>query len=150
MATLAEQITKDPIRPKLVTDVAKLIDEEVGSKGGLSGLTIKAGYAVIKTLKPGFVGHVVDGLLDDFVGKLEPFYGSWAGAGGGKPFGDHLRPQASQVAEALLSITDERSRRSTNQTVIKLYGKLRPSAKTHVEHAVPNLGRVIEQHLKKA
>ncbi len=150
MATLAEQITKDPVRQKLVTDVAKLIDEEVASKGGLSGVGIKMGYGVIKALKPGFVGHVVDGLLDDFVGKLEPFYATWTSAGVGKPFGDHLRGQAAQVAEALLTITDERSRRSTNQTVIKLYGKLRPSAKTHVEHAVPNLGRVIEQHLNKS
>jgi len=52
------------------------------------------------------------------------------------------------VAEALLSITDERAKRATNNTAKAAYEKLRPTGKKHVEEAVPRLARMIEQHTK--
>ena len=39
-------------RPKVVADCGKLIEEEVDSKGGLSGFAVKAAFAVVKAVKP--------------------------------------------------------------------------------------------------
>jgi hypothetical protein len=51
------------------------------------------------------------------------------------------------MAEALLSITDQRARRASNKTMVKAYNKLRPKGKVHVEAATPGIGRVLDKHV---
>ena len=41
---------------------------------------IKSAYAVIKGIKKKFVPEVVDSLLDDWLGKLQPHYEKWLAA----------------------------------------------------------------------
>jgi hypothetical protein len=131
-------------RPRLLSDCERLIDDEVRGKGGLSGLAIKGAYKVVCAIKPGLVREAMDGLLDDFVLRLEPFYEAHR-KGGGEPkgFGDALSRQQGAVADALLGITDDRAKRAKNDTLKSAYGKLRPQAKKHVEEAVPRVGRTL-------
>lgn len=135
-------------RPRLLTDCERLIDDEVSSKGGLSGLAIKGAYKVVCAVKPGIIREAMDGLLDDFVRRLEPFYAQHRG-GGAEPraFGDALARRSSEVADALLGITDDRARRAKNATLKGAYEKLRPQAKKHVEEAIPRVGRTLTLHL---
>ena len=148
MPTLTEILTVPGTRPKVVADCATLVQEEVDSKGGLSGLAIKAAYAVVKAVKPGFIGEAVDHMLDDFVNRLEPF---WADAQAkNEPIGALMNGRAGQVADALLTISDERAARSTNGTLKKTYEKLRPTGKKHVEAAVPRIGRLVAKYTSAA
>jgi hypothetical protein len=135
-------------RPRLLDDCTRLIDAEVDSKGGLTGLAIKGAYAVVQKVKPGFVREAMDHLLDDFVRRLEPFYAAHRTAGG-EPnrFGDALNKRAGEVADALLGITDDKARRAKNANVKATYEKLRPQAKKHVEDAIPRVGRTLSGHL---
>ncbi len=146
--SLADKMTKPPARDRVVHECCTLIDEEVKTKGGISGLAVKGAYAVVKAVKPKFVGEVVDGLLDDWVAKLEPFYTQWEQNGGGRPFPDWLQSRSSEVAEKLLEVTDAKAQHSKNNTVKKTYEKMRPSAKKHVEEAIPRLGRLVERQAK--
>jgi len=131
-------------RPKVVDDCGKLIEEEVDSKGGLSGFAVKAAFAVVKAVKPGFIGEAVDHMLDDFVNRLEPF---WAEAQAkNEPIGALMNGRAGAVSDALLAISDERAARAHNQTLKKAYEKLRPAGKKHVEAAVPRIGRLIAKY----
>jgi hypothetical protein len=135
-------------RPKVIADCAKLIEEEVDSKGGLTGFAVKAAFAVVKAVKPGFVTEAVDHMLDDFVSRLEPF---WADAQAkNEPIGALLNARAGQVSDALLAISDERAAKSTNNTLKKAYEKLRPTGKKHVEAAVPRIGRLIAKYTSAA
>jgi cytochrome P450 len=132
----------------VVADCATLVQEEVDSKGGLSGLAIKAAYAVVKAVKPGFVPEAIDHMLDDFAGRLEPF---WADAQAkNEPVGALMNSRASAVADALLSISDERAARAKNAAAKKAYEKLRPTGKKNVEAAVPRLGRLIAKYTSAA
>ena len=70
---LSDSLTKPPVRDHVVTACVALIDDEVKHKSGFSGIAVKTAYGVVKAVKPRFVSEVVDGLLDDWVGKLEPF-----------------------------------------------------------------------------
>jgi hypothetical protein len=133
-------------RPRVVTDCEKLIDEEVASKGGLSGLAVKGAFAMVKAVKPGMIHEAVDGLLDSFVERIESFYVDFQANSGGKKLPDYLTRRSGEVADALLGITDERAARSKNSTLRKAYEKLRPQGKKHVEDAMPRLGRLIETH----
>ena len=146
--SLVEKLTVEPTRGVLVKDCVKLLDDEVKGKGGLSGIAVKGAYALVKAVKPGFVTEVVNALLDDWLKKLQPVHDEWQRAGGGQPFGAYLVGRKDDVAERLLQVTDERSTHTKSGSVKKAYEKLRPSAKRHVEDAIPGLGRVVESHLK--
>jgi hypothetical protein len=128
-------------RPAVVADLNQLVDTEVGKKG----LAVKSGYGLVKKIKPGIIGAAVDSLLDDFVDRLEPFHADFAASGSGS-FGDYLSGRSDEVADALLSVTDERAERSRRDSIKKVYGKLRPQGKKNVEEALPGLGAVIEKH----
>jgi hypothetical protein len=148
MPTLKEILLVPGNRPKVVADCVTLVQEEVDSKGGLSGLAIKAAYAVVKAVKPGFIAEALDHMLDDFVGRLEPF---WADAQAkNEPVGALMNARAGEVADALLAISDARAARAKNQGVKKAYDKLRPTGKKNVEAAVPRLGRLIAKHTSAA
>jgi hypothetical protein len=142
--TLSEILLVPGNRPKVVADCVQLINEEVDSKGGLTGLAVKGAYALVKAVKPGFVAEAVDHMLDDFVKRLEPF---WADAQArNEPVGPLMNGRAGEVADALLSISDDRARGSKNPTLKKAYEKLRPTGKKHVEAAVPRVGRLVAKY----
>jgi hypothetical protein len=148
MPTLTEILLVAGNRPKVIADCVQVINEEVDSKGGLTGLAVKGAYALVKAVKPGFIAESVDHMLDDFVKRLEPF---WADAQAkNEPVGALMNGRAPQVADALLAISDERAARSKNPTLKKTYEKLRPTGKKHVEQAVPRVGRLIAKYTSAA
>jgi hypothetical protein len=146
VAPLSEKIGSAPKRAQVIADCAVLIDEEVKKKGGLSGAAIKMAFAAVKAVKPGFVPEAIDHLLNDFAQRLDPFYQAAIADTGGRSLPSRFNEQAGAIAEALLGITDQRAQQAQNAMVKRSYEKLRPSAKKHVEEAVPGIGRLIEKH----
>ena len=129
----------------VINECVSLIDEQVAAKGGLSGLAVKAAYSAVKGIKPGFIAQVVDKLLPEFADALDPIWEE--GAQKGDPAG-HLVGNRSRVADALLSVTDAKSKNAKSAVVRGSYEKLRSSAKKHVEEAVPALAKLLEKHAR--
>ena len=144
MPTLPEILTSDAKKGVVVDDCCNLIDAEVKDKGGISGLAIKAGYHAVKGVKPGFIKNVVTDLLPEFARVLDPLYQEAKRTE--RPVGDFFTVRSSDVAEALLALTDEKARHSKNGLVRGTYDKLRGTAKKNVEVAAPRVGKLIEQH----
>jgi hypothetical protein len=144
MPNLTEALTGETKKSAVVEDCLALIDAEVADKGGLTGLAIKAGYKTVQGIKPGFVRNVVTDLLPEFAQALEPLYQEAKAAG--RAVREHFTSNPSRVADALLSITDEKARRAKSGMVKGTYEKLRGSAKKNVEAAVPRLAAMIEKH----
>jgi hypothetical protein len=142
MPTLVEQLGKEPLRPLVIADCVMLIDAQVKQKG----LVIKSAYATIKAIKKRFVPEVVDSLLDDWLGKLQPHYDKWATAKQAT-FSDYLVARSEDVAEDLLSVTDDRAEKTTHTTAKKMYLRMRDGAKKNVVEAMPDLSRTLERHL---
>jgi hypothetical protein len=134
----------DPAKKKaVVSDCVRLVDEEVASKGGLSGLAVKAGYAAVKGIKPGFIAEVVEKLLPEWAAVLDPIWDE------GKQKGDaaaHMVASKSRTAEALLSVTDAKAQHAKSAIVRSTYSKMRGSAKKNVEEAVPRLAKLVQKH----
>jgi hypothetical protein len=147
--SLVERIGVSPHREKVVAECVTLVDSQVKAKGGLSGIAIKGVYATVKTFKRGFVPSVVNALLDDWLGKLQPHHDKWA-AGGSGSFAEFVIARSDDVAEDLLTVTDQRAKKSEHGTVKKLYERNRGSAKKNVVEAIPELARMIERHLADA
>jgi Family of unknown function (DUF6918) len=142
---LVDTLGKEPHRPNVVEECVGLIDAQVKQKGFL----IKGAYSTIKTIKKRFVPEVVDALLDDWLGKLQPHYDKWETT---KPssFSDYIIARSDDVAEDLLQVTDERAQKTTHTTAKKMYLRMRDSAKRNVVEAIPDLAKMIEKHLNGA
>lgn len=138
-------------RPAILNDCEKLIADEVSRKKGLSGLALKGGYKVVQAFKPGFIRAILDEvLLDAFVDKLDVFYQDYGASGTIDPHGfqTYISDHSSDAADALLSITDERARKTKHRTVKKAYDKLRGQAKKHVIEALPHAALVLARHVE--
>jgi hypothetical protein len=146
--TLSDVLLKPGARPQVIRDCETLLDEEVAAKSGLTGLAVKGAFGIVKAIKPGMIAEAIDGLLDDFVTRLEPFYAAWRTDGAKRSIPDYFTTRGDDVADALLGITDARAARSKNSTLKKAYEKLRPQGKKHVTEAMPRLGRLVERHVK--
>jgi hypothetical protein len=144
MPNLPDVLTDPAKKPAIVADCLVLIDQEVADKGGLGGLAIKAGYAAVKGVKPGFIQNVVDDLVPEFAKALDPIYGEAHAKGA--PVDAYFTANAGRVADALLAITDGKAQRSKSAVVKGTYDKLRGTAKKNVESAVPRLGKLILKH----
>ncbi len=144
MPNLTEVLADPSKKTVIVDECVELIDAEVGDKGGISGLAIKAGYGVVKGIKPGFVKHVVSDLLPDFASALTPFFDEAKSKG--QALSTYFQANSSRVADALLAITDSKAQRSKSGAVKGTYEKLRSTAKKNVEAAIPRLGKLVEKH----
>jgi len=150
--SLKDLLLEPGLRPRVVADCCALIDEEVASKRGFSGLAIKGGYAVFKKVKKGALSSAVNWLLDDFVEVLDEYYRRYEGLKAGRPasYGDYLVANGPQVAESLLKITDRKQEQSTNRAVRGAYKKLRPSASRHTQDALPRVGALVQRYVANA
>src|SRR6185369_13112176 len=109
MPSLVDKLAKDPVRPLVIADCVELIEAQVKQKG----FVIKSAYATIKAIKKRFVPEVVDGLLDDWLNKLQPHYDKWAQTKPGS-FSEYVIARSDDVAEDLLSVTDARAEKTTH------------------------------------
>ncbi|MCL2777415.1 MAG: hypothetical protein FWD73_05375 [Polyangiaceae bacterium] len=142
--SLVDAFTDQSQKPQIVKDCCALIDAEVKDKGGISGLAIKAGYAAVKGIKPGFVEGTVSDLIPEFARVLEPIFADAKSQN--KPVADFFSSNSGRVADALLSITDAKAARAKSGVAKGAYEKLRGTAKKNVEQAVPRLGRLIAKY----
>lgn len=146
-ATLKQILLAPERRDAVVADLQALVDREVASKSGLSGLAVKGSFAVVKKVKAGFVPQAINSMLPEVAHKLQPYYAKYDPAVDGT-LSTYLVANAPGVSDVLLAVADGRARNSSHESAKKAYQKLRPQAKKHVELAMPGLGAVIEQHLK--
>jgi len=144
LASLREQLGGSDKRPKVIEDACHVLDQEVGDKGGITGIAIKGAYKLLQGIKPGFVPEVVDALLDDFLDALDPLYQEAAGKK--QAPGSAIKANPSRAADALLAVTDRRAREAKRQVVKSAYDKLRGMAKKQVEAAGPRLAGLLDRH----
>lgn len=142
MGALKDKFGQGSQRQNVVDEACRILDAEVADKGGLSGLAIKAAFGVVKNIKPGFIPLVVDGLLDEFLQAVETVQEN---AGSGVSAATAVRNAPGQLADALLSVTDRKAAKSERPVIQSTYDKLRPSAKKHVESAVPRIAQLLER-----
>ena len=141
-ATLQEILLTPDSQPKVMTDCYTLIEQEISDKSGVSGTAVKLAYKTVTSFAPGYYHGMVEDLLPQIVGKLEPYWADFSTSGGSE-FGDYLAKRGEEVSEALLSVTDARAAASGRPTVVKAYGTVRGSAVKHIEATLPHVGGLV-------
>ena len=143
---IQEKLSDPAQRRAIVRDAEQVLRAEVSDKGGFSGAAIKATFRMVGGLKPGLITMTIDALLDDFARQVDPFYKEWAADTGGRTCRDHFVAKGAEVANALLSITDDRAKQSEHRALVKAYQKLRPKGHQHVVAAMPRVGTLVEKY----
>jgi hypothetical protein len=141
--SLADAMNEPSKKAAVVADCCKLVEDEVADKGGISGFAVKAGYRAVKGIKPGIIIEVVEKLLPDFASSLDPLWEEGKKAGNAS---NHFLSNKSKVADALLSVTDEKAKHAKTALLRSTYDTLRGTAKKNVEEAVPRLTKLLEKH----
>jgi hypothetical protein len=144
-ATLQEILLTPHARPKVLADCQTLIDQEIADKSGASGAAIKLAYKTASSFAPGYFRNVLQDMLPQIVGKLEPYWADFSSSGGSE-FGDYLSKRGPEVSEDLLSLADQIATVSKRPTIIKAYRAVRGSAAKHVEAALPRVGDLVMKH----
>ncbi|MEO0455738.1 MAG: hypothetical protein AAF152_04030 [Cyanobacteria bacterium P01_A01_bin.114] len=142
---LSEKVKDQTIRENIASDCAKLIDEHVSAKSGLSGMALKATYGMVKGIGADYVPGAIKRLLPQACEALDPM---WAeGLQTGNPV-DHLIQNRTLTADTILSVTDSRIQGTNNGIIRGAYNKLRKSVKSDVEEAVPGIAKIIGSHVQ--
>ncbi len=152
MSSLSDLLLRPEIRPRVIDACVEVVEQEVAAKRGLSGTAVKAGFAVVSKVKPGFIREVVSKLLPDFATALDPIYAEAAAKADNEAtvdvFTRTVELNRGRAAEALLGVTDQRIGLA-RPAVQKAYARLRPNAREHVEAAVPNLVQALRPFLTR-
>jgi hypothetical protein len=144
-ATLQEILLAPEIQPKVIDDCHALLQQQVSDGSGISGTAVKLAYKTVNSVFPGHIRYMVESLLPDMLGELEPFWADFH-ACGDSDFGAYLAGRGEEVSEALLSVTDKRGAASGRPVVVKAYAKVRPSAGRHVTAALPQVGALVQKY----
>ena len=144
-ATLQQTLLGPDTEPQVIADCYTLIQQEVSDMSGISGTAVKLAYNTVTTFIPGHVRYMIGVMLPDMVDKLEPYWAEFSTSGGSE-FADYLAKRGDEVAEALLSVSDERAAGSGRPTIIKAYKTVRGSAAKHVQAALPRVGALVQKY----
>jgi hypothetical protein len=144
-ATLAESLLAPDVHPQVIDDCCALIDREVHEMSGISGAAVKLAHKTVITFMPGHVRTMVDVMLPGLAEKLQPYWDDFNASGGGQ-FGDYLAKRGPEVAEALLTVSDDLARESERPVIVKAYNTVRGGAAKHVEAALPQVGELVVKY----
>lgn len=144
MGSLVEVLKDTVKRAAVITDCEQLLEGEVGDKKGLSGLGVKGAFKVVKKFKPGMISVTLDDMIDEFAEKVDPFWQECQSDG--SDAGQFFKDRKTDIANALLEITDVRMERSPNRGIKKAYSSLRPKAVGYIGDAMPRLASLIKKH----
>jgi hypothetical protein len=142
---LSDELLNSHNQALIVKDCCDMIDSQLASKSGMSGIALKAAFGALKGIKPGYVPDVIESLLPTCFNALDPIWSE--GVQQGEPV-KYLTENSSRTADALLNVTDERVKHTKRQIVRGTYDKFRNSAKKHVEDAIPDLATIIGKYAK--
>lgn len=144
---LKDQVVRDEdIQANIAADCAKLMDEQVATKTGISGLALKTAYRALKGIGPGYIPKALNSLVPQALDALDPIWS--AGLQAGDPV-EHLSQNSAETADVLLGVTDEKLGHAKNKIVIATYKKVRKSVKGDVEEAVPGLAKILGHYTQE-
>lgn len=146
MTRLADILSRDDVRQRLVDEMSRLVEEEVSQRRGVMGFTLRSGYRVVTAFGNDFVRRAVDELVESFIAELDPLLDEHGALEG---FEEYLVANRQRVADRMLRVTDARRDACNNIPLRRAYDSLSPVARGSVERAVPRIGRLLQRYVNE-
>ncbi len=139
MGKLVEMLLDKNNRPQVVAGCVQIVEAQAAK----AGFIVNTAYRAATKAKPDAAAKAIDRLLPDFAAIFESHYENYLTQACDIAFDEWIEPKAYDLAEQMLSVTDELVEKSGKKTLKKTYGQLRKSAVKHVAAAVPAIARLV-------
>jgi hypothetical protein len=146
MSSLADILLAAHHRDELIADAARLVEAHVQQRGGLKGMGLKTGLALLKAAKPDILVRASSRMLPDMVQALEPLYQEFRRSGTGD-FAVFLDRRADTAVELLLGVADAKVAAAHNAAAKSVYQKFRGGAVEEVRALLPRIGKLVSAYL---
>lgn len=146
MSSLADILLAAHHRDELIADAARLVEQHIQQRGGLKGMGLKTGLALLKAARPDILERASQRMLPDMVRALEPLYQEFRGSGVGD-FAVFLDRRADTAVELLLGVADAKVAAAQNAAAKSAYQKFRGGAAEEVRGLLPRIGKLVAAYL---
>ena len=140
------QLLEPQVRPALIKELSEFIQQTVSEQSGISGMAIKGAVSTATRINADIIPKGISQILPDMLGDLEPRWAEFEKAGA-TDFGAFLDKDSAQVADAVMSTADRHAERINVAPLAKAYKSLRNKGAKIVEGKVPELGRILQNHM---
>lgn len=140
------QLLEPQVRPALIKELSEFIQQTVSEQSGISGMAIKGAVSTATRINSDIIPKGINQILPDMLGDLEPRWAEFEKAGA-TDFGAFLDKDSAQVADAVMSTADRHAERINVAPLAKAYKSLRNKGAKIVEGKVPELGRILQNHM---
>lgn len=140
------QLLEPQVRPALINELSEFIQQTVSEQSGISGMAIKGAVSTATRVNADIIPKGINQILPDMLGDLEPRWAEFEKAGA-TDFGAFLDKDSAQVADAVMSTADRHAERINVAPLAKAYKSLRNKGAKIVEGKVPELGRILQNHM---
>ena len=145
MAHLSE-LMSGPQRTAVVSDCGELVEGVVAKQSGITGMALKGAVAAAKKVDAAIITKALDRVLPDVLDALDPHWQDFA-SNPEQDFGAFVEPRSAQVSDSIMSVADKHAEQINSPALSKPYNSLRGKASKFLTPAVPDFGRVLQQHM---
>lgn len=141
------QLLEPQVRPALIKDLSEFIQQTVNEQSGISGMAIKGAVSTVTRVNSEIIPKGINQILPDMLGDLAPRWEEFEKSGA-QDFGAFLEKDSDKVADAVMSTADRHAERINVTPLAKAYKSLRNKGAKIVEGKVPELGGILQNHMK--
>lgn len=141
------QLLEPQVRPALIKDLSEFIQQTVNEQSGISGMAIKGAVSTVTRVNSEIIPKGINQILPDMLGDLAPRWEEFEKSGA-QDFGAFLKKDSDKVADAVMSTADRHAERINVTPLAKAYKSLRNKGAKIVEGKVPELGGILQNHMK--
>ncbi len=146
MKSLSDILLAPEKKDAAVSDLARLLEGALANRGGLTGMALKTGLAMLKSGKPDVLERGATRMLPEFAAQLQPLFERFQKEGG-TDFAGFLKKNGTEAATVLARTIDQLMATSQNATAKSLYTKFRGGADKDIAAMVPEVGRLVQKYL---
>ena len=142
---LRDFVYDEETRNELIQQAVEATNEVIRSQRGALGLTVRAAYRMARGLAPRQIETIVDGMLDDFLDVLTPFFHEALDKG--EDVEEYIGSQSERVADRVFALTDSRAEMEHDGPLLRGYRKLRPITFSRLVDSIPRMARLVKENL---
>lgn len=130
--------------------IEKHMEEEISALSMIKGLFIKKAYAAVKSVRPGYVRHILNVLTHDYIEEFAPMYDDFRTsqklpAASIQPFGDYVKAHRAEADKHFWKIADAYAAKKSD-TII---GKAFKAGRSMIDSHLPTVYRIICSEIDK-
>lgn len=145
--SLTELVDDPGERDTLAAEAVKETERAIKSRRGLKAMVAQVALETINRLRPGFLQRQINALLPGMALALDPWWAEGVEQGDAPAW---LNSHPTEVALALLDVTDDHVAAANDAAAVAVYQRVRPQAPKRIAAEMPRIGRFIEKHVGQA